>query len=162
VYRSLENSSAPSGAYRNIAQLSLADTLMAQVDNDPGKFYAAISILEHLTDLPLPADPALRIEAGFKLAYGWQKHGNDDRAVEKYWDLYNRVFGEARPDQPRIALESAGGRYWMARTLLELGEIEHKAGRRESAFRAYQAVLDHGLPGRDVVRGRLDAMRAGG
>ncbi len=161
VYLLLENSPAPSEAYRNIAQLSLADTLLAQVDNDPTKFEAAISRLERLTDLPPPADPDLRIEAGFKLGYAWQKHGNADRAAEIYWDLYQRVFGQPRPGRPSLTLGTRGP-YWMARTLLELGEIEARAGRRDQAHRAYQSILDRGLPGRDVVQGRLDALAAGG
>jgi TolA-binding protein len=158
VYLLLENSDAPSPEYRNIAQLSLADTLMAQIDNDPAKFEAAISRLEILTDLPSPADPDLRVEAGFKLGYGYQKKGDGERAADVYWDLYVRLLLDAGPGE-RLG---SNGRYWMARALLELAEIKVRAGQREEAFRAYQAILDHGLPGRDVVQGRLDALRAGG
>src|SRR5690606_22391378 len=91
VYLSLENN-YPNHASRDIAQLALADTLLAQVDNDPTKFDAAISRLERLTDLAV--DPDLRIEAGFKLGFARQRQGDLRGAGDHYWDVYNRFLGE--------------------------------------------------------------------
>lgn len=156
IYQRLEND-YPNRPDRVIVQLSLADTLMAQAATDPGKFEAAVSRLERLTDLPsAPLD--LRAEAGFKLGFGWQSQGDVEHAERVYWEVYERFL-----DQPENARNlKALGRHWVARALLALGQIEEKAGRLDNARRVYQAVLDHNLPGENLARGRLQRFAIGG
>jgi hypothetical protein len=76
--------------------------------------------------------------------------------------VYQRFLGEPRAGQQPVTLGSRGP-YWLARTLLELGEIELRAGRRESARRSFQAIVEHGLPGAETrARPRLEQLQSGG
>jgi tetratricopeptide (TPR) repeat protein len=154
IYELAENS-FPNHPERIVAQLSLADTLRAQASSDPLKFEAAISRLEKLTDLPsAPVD--LRAEAGFKLGSAWQTQGRPDRASQVYWQVYTRILSD-----PAIADRlGAKGRFWVGKSLLELGRIEEQAGRADQARRWYEAVLQYHLPGEKVALGRLGRYQA--
>ncbi|MGH8021377.1 MAG: tetratricopeptide repeat protein, partial [Opitutaceae bacterium] len=156
IYEYLENT-FPSHPDQAFVQLSLADTLLAQSANAPEKFEGAITRLERLAVLPdAPAD--IRIEAGHKLAHAWQVHGSPERASLLYWEVYERFLGDAE-GEPEFG---ARGRYWLTRTLFELGQLEENAGRRDNALRAYEAVLAHGLPGEKLARARLGRFQSGG
>jgi cellulose synthase operon protein C len=153
IYRSLE-SKYPNHRERAIVQISLADALMAQATNDPGKFQDAVSRLERLMAAEsLPVD--LRAEAGVKLGAGWQTQGNPARAAEIYWEIYQR-FLEMTP----ASSLGATGPHWISRALFALGEIEERASRIDNARVLYQALLDHGLPGDKVAEARLARISA--
>jgi len=47
------------------------------------------------------------------------------------------------------------GRWWIARTLLEVGSLYEKQGRLEEAKRAWLLLVDSGLPGGEIARERL-------
>ena len=149
IYEYLENN------YRDrpdrlVAQLSLADSLMAQTATDPMKFEAAISRLERLVDLPnAPVD--LRVEAGVKLALAWNGHGERARAREILWSVTTQFLLD---DSVAAALRSEG-RYWVSRALLELGQFSELDGQPENARRAYEMILDYGLPGDTLARARI-------
>jgi len=54
------------------------------------------------------------------------------------------------------------GRYWIARTLLDLaGMLEAKGTLEgaEQASRIYEQLIESGLPGRAIARARLAALR---
>ena len=155
IYEFLENT-FPNHPDQSFVQLSLADTLLAQSANASEKFEGAITRLERLAVLP-GAGTDLRVEAGHKLAHAWQVHGSAERASLLYWEVYERFLGKVET-QPELG---ARGRYWLSRTLFELGQLEENAGRRESARKAYEAVLAHGLPGEKLARGRLGRFQSG-
>jgi len=155
IYRYLENA-YPNHPGRSVVQLALADTLLAQADADPSKFEAAVTRLERLAVLP-SAEADLRAEAGYKLARAWKVYGNVERATQLYWDLYQRFLG----DGTRAGRSGTRWRYWVSRGLLELAELEAAAGRLDNARDLYEALLEHRLPGGQLARGRLAAMRDG-
>ncbi len=135
---------------RVVAQLSLADCLMAQTATDPLKFEAAISRLERLVDLPnAPVD--LRVEAGVKLALAWEGRGDRVRAKEILWSLVTQFL----LDDVMAAQLKAQGRYWVSRALFELGQLSELDGRAENAREAYELILDYLLPGDTLARARI-------
>ncbi|MBL4574833.1 MAG: tetratricopeptide repeat protein, partial [Opitutaceae bacterium] len=152
IYEFLENK-FPNRPDQILAQLSLADCLMAQVSNDPSKLGGAISILERLMDLPnAPVD--LRVEAGYKLAMARENNGDRMRSKQIRWMLFvTFVQEEANSKQLK-----ATGRYWMARSLLELGEMEESEGERENGRKAYESILRYNLPGTTLAKARLSGL----
>jgi len=135
---------------RLVAQLSLADCLMAQTATDPLKFEAAISRLERLVDLPnAPVD--LRVEAGVKLALAWGIHGDRSRAKEILWSVVTRFL----LDDVTASLLRSQGRYWVSRALFELGQLSELEGQPDNARQAYDLILSYRLPGDTLARARI-------
>ena len=54
----------------------------------------------------------------------------------------------------------AKGRYWMTRTLVELGELNEREGRPGEARRAWGLILSTGLPGAGLAREQLARLAA--
>jgi hypothetical protein len=61
---------------------------------------------------------------------------------------------------PARAAELGTGRYWMAKTLLDLGVLESKQGRLEEAKRAWRLVLETNLPFPKVAQSYLASLDA--
>ncbi|MES1166697.1 MAG: tetratricopeptide repeat protein, partial [Pseudomonadota bacterium] len=99
-------------------ELALADCHSAQAAGDPQHADRAKEGYERLLALPTaPLD--LRVEAGCKLGNNLALRGDTKRAVDCWWrDVANPFL----MDKPEVAAQlGAGGRYWMSRTLLDLG-----------------------------------------
>jgi TolA-binding protein len=158
IYEFLENT-FPNRPDRILAQLSLADCLLAQVGRDPSKLDGAISRLERLRDLPdAPVD--LRVEAGYKLAMAWQNKGDLGdlmRAKQIHWAM----FVEFVQDETKSRQLKATGRYWIARSLLDLGELEEQGDELENARSAYESILQYNLPGATLAKARLSGLLQG-
>jgi tetratricopeptide (TPR) repeat protein len=133
-----------------LAQLALADCHYAQAASDPAHWENAAVICERLQDLPTaPVD--LRVEAGFKHGYAQVKRGNPAQAERAWWLAVNTFLLDAG----KAAELGAKGRYWMARVLLELGDLYEKEARLEQARRAYELLLQQKLPGETLAQQRL-------
>lgn len=138
-----------------LAQLALAATLFAQGANNPGNYEAAGAIYERLRDLPTaPTD--LRVEAGYMWGYAQVRRGQTQSAQTIYWGVVDAFLLDAA----KSAQLGATGRYWISRTLLELGQLLEAAGNFDEAQRAYQLVLDHDLGGAAQARAKLERFRA--
>lgn len=137
------------GADRLLAQVALAETLLAQGD-DPARFDTATSLLERVLDVPDAADE-LRIEAGYKLASAFLSRGVEDRARAVFAGLLAPYLaGERDP-----AGLGATGRYWLARCLLDHAQSAERAGDPRLARTAYRLHEASGLPGGSIARARL-------
>jgi tetratricopeptide (TPR) repeat protein len=149
IYEYLENN-YQDRPDRLVAQLSLADCLMAQTATDPLKFEAAISRLERLFDLPnAPID--LRVEAGVKLALAWEGHGDRSRAKEILWLTVTRFL----LDDVMATRLLSQGRYWVSRALFELGQLSELDQKPDNARLAYDLILNYRLPGDTLARARI-------
>lgn len=138
-----------------LAQFALASTLFAQGANNPGNYEAAGAIYERLRDLPTaPTD--LRVEAGFMWGYAQARRGQPQSAQTIYWGVIDAFLLDAA----RAAQLGATGRYWISRTLLELGQQLEEGGRIDEAQRAYRLVIDHDLGGAAQARAKLERYRA--
>lgn len=153
VYEQLENlyEDRPD---RYLAQISLADTLIAQASEDPSKFEAGISRLELLMDLP-DVPIGLRVEAGYKRGNAWRNKGDRLKAKSAYWSLYDLYVVE----EMRIQQLDRGGRFWLSRAMLELAEIFEDQAELDTAIEFYEKIDALGLMGGAIARDRIDQLR---
>ncbi len=138
---------------RFLAQMSMADTLLAQADGDPRKFDGAVSRLELLMDLPeAPLD--FRVEAGLKLGQAWRSRGEALKAKQLFWLIYDQMLGEELGIRGLTSL----GRYWVARCLFGLAELATEEGEVDQANFFYLKIIEHRLNGVELARARLEIL----
>ena len=136
------------------AQISLADTLIAQASEDPSKFEAGISRLERLMDLPnVPIE--LRVEAGYKRGNAWENKGDRLKAKSGYWDLYDLFVVE----EMRVQELGKKGQYWLSRAMFKLAEIFEDEAQLDTAIEFYEKIEALGLLGRATARNRVDQLK---
>lgn len=138
-----------------LAQLELARSLFAQAANNAANFESAVAIFERLRDLSAaPAD--LRVEAGYMWGYALARRGQPVPAQTVLWSVVD-AFLVAPGAAEQLG---ATGRYWIARALLELGQLLEEGGRMDEAQRAYRLIIDNKLGGAAQAQARLDAFQA--
>jgi outer membrane protein assembly factor BamD (BamD/ComL family) len=151
VYESLVNNPAASQNPDTIlAQLALAECHNAQSSNSPVHADSAERIFEDLVDrVDAPAD--VRVEAGYNLGVILARTDRD-KAQAVWWNDVVDAFllkpGSAAALGPK-------GRWWIARTLLDVGSLYEQEGRVEEAERAWGLILTSGLPGDALARQHL-------
>jgi tetratricopeptide (TPR) repeat protein len=153
IYQDLINTS---GQHPDVllAQIALADTLFAQGTNSVVNFESASAIYERLRDLPAaPVD--LRVEAGFKWGYALSKRAQPEKAATVYWSVAHDFLLDPAPAEKL----GAKGRWWTARTLLELGQLLEDANRLDEAQHAYQLIIDNKLGGSAQAAQKLARFR---
>jgi tetratricopeptide (TPR) repeat protein len=156
VYEDLTNNSSQHPDIL-LAQLALADTLFALGANSAANYESATALFERLRDLPsAPVD--LRVEAGFKWGYALAKRAQPAKAQTIFWSVVDAFLLDAG----QAAKLEAKGRYWVARALLELGQIHEDAGRLDEAQRAYQLIVEHKLYGVAQAQAKLARFRPTG
>ncbi|TVP78706.1 MAG: hypothetical protein EA353_07700 [Puniceicoccaceae bacterium] len=152
VYENLINR-YPTHELRYLAELSRADCLLALAGNQPGELLDAVVQLERLLDLPrLPLD--FQAEASFKWAFALQKSGATAKAKEVLSLAVARFLLDG------IVAEELGapGRYWLARSVLTLGEILEAEASVSEARRLYRKMIAYNLPGRQIAVSRVDRL----
>lgn len=141
------------------ADLALAACHRAQITaSDVSHFERALTILERLQDLSAaPID--LRVEAAHQLGdlYATSGRASDRPRAEAVWWTSATTF---LLDDAQAARLGARGRYWMARTLLRLGDIRRDQGDLEEARNAYSLLIRKNLPFSRLAREVY--LRAGG
>ena len=140
-----------------LAELALADSLFAQGANSVANYESASSAFERLRDRP-DAEVDLRAEAGFKWGYALAKRAQGAKALTVFWSVVNDFL----LDPARAAKLGAKGRWWVAKSLLELGQIHEDAGRLDEAQQAYQLIVDHKLYGVAQAQAKLARFRLAG
>ena len=148
-----------------VAQLALADTLFAQGAN-PVNVESAATIFERLRDLPsAPVD--LRVEAGAEWGVALIKRSQTagtpmerDQEIAKAQTVLWSVVNTFLRDPVQAAKLGATGRFWMSRSLLQLGQIHEDAGNIDEAQQAYQLIVDSKLGGSAQARDKLARYRA--
>ena len=152
IYAFLETEYA-SRPDRYLAQMSLANTLIAQSVLTPSKFAEAVSRLELLMDLP-EAPLGLRVEAGYTLGQAWRANGEVGKAKQTFWLLYDLSVA----DEPRFRALTRKGRYWLARSLFALAEISKEEGKLDESDQFYERIVELGLWGSELAKARLDML----
>jgi len=153
-----------------LAQMGLADSLFALGRNSVVNNESAAAIYERLRDLPTaPVD--LRAEAGYMWGYALAKRGpgaavsgekspEDAARIEKAITVYWSVVNSFLLDPIQAAKLGAKGRYWVSRSLLELGQLHEEAGRLDEAQRAYHLIIDNKLGGAAQAQAKLARFHA--
>jgi len=147
------------------AQLALADTLFAQGANVVN-LESAATIFERLRDLAsAPVD--LRAEAGAMWGFALLRRSQAvtspaerDRQIAKAQDVLWSVVNTFVLDPALSAKLGATGRFWVSRSLLELGQIHENLGHLDEAQRMYQLIVDAKLGGIAQARDKLARYRA--
>jgi cellulose synthase operon protein C len=151
VYELLVNNPAPSQKNDTIlAQLALAECHNAQSANSPSHADSARRIFQDLVDRVDAADD-VRVEAGYNLGVILSR--TDRAKAQAVW--WNDVVDAflVKPDRPREL--GPKGRWWLARTLIDVGDLFEQEGRVEEAKHAWSLIVDSGLPGEALARQRL-------
>lgn len=135
-----------------LAQLALAETHNAQSVNEPAHTESALVLFEHVRerlDAPLNA----RVEAGFNLGWLHLRRGETAKAEQVWWaDVVTAFLLKSEV----AAQLGVSGRYWMARTLLELGALYEQQEKLEEAKRAWLLIGQTNLGyGEALAKARL-------
>lgn len=135
-----------------LAQLALAECHNAQSMNDANHRERAIALFEQLRDrVDAPVD--VRVEAGFNLGYLMVRSNQPARAEAIWW---RDVITAFLLDEEMAAGLGPKGRYWMTRTLLELGGLYEQQAKLEQARDAWSLIIETGLPGAALAQDRLN------
>jgi len=151
VYELLVNNPAADANRDTIlAQLALAECHNAQSANSAAHADSAQRIFQDLVER-VDAPPDVRVEAGYNLGVILARTDRE-KAQAVWWNDVVDAF-LVRPGGPKDL--GPKGRWWVARTLIDVGDSYEKSGRLEEAKRAWSLVLDSGLPGNGLARQRL-------
>jgi len=119
-----------------LAQLRLAQTHHAQRLVDPAHAEIARLKFEELRDR-VDAPPDVRVEAGYNLGLLLEWRGQWERAIGVWWDVITPFLIDDKNE-----IEPGAKRpYWLATTLLSLGELLEKQDRLEEARKVYQLLI---------------------
>lgn len=141
-----------------LAQLALAETHNALSANEPSHAESALVLFEHvLGRVNAPVDA--RVEAGFNLGHLLARRGDAAKAQEVWWrDVVTQFLleaGEANQLHEK-------GRFWMTRTLIELGGLYEQQEKLEQAKEAWQLILKAKLGyGETLAKARLARFNLG-
>lgn len=135
-----------------LAQLALAETHNAQSVNEPAHAESALVLFEHVRDrVDAPLDA--RVEAGFNIGYLRARRGETAKAQEIWW---TEVVNAFLLDATQASQLGSKGRYWMARTLVELGALFEQQEKLEQAKEAWLLILRAKLGyGETLAKARL-------
>lgn len=134
-----------------LARLALAECHNAQSASDPSHEERARALFEDLcARVDAPVD--VRVEAGFNLGSIYRRRGNTGKAEEAWWRDVVTAF---LLDPKNAAKLGDKGRYWMARTLLDLGSAFQQEGKFDQAADAWRCILKAKLPGETLARSNL-------
>jgi TolA-binding protein len=135
-----------------LAQLALAETHNAQSASQPAHAESAMVLFEHVRDwVKAPIDA--RVEAGFNLGFLHARRNETAKAETVWW----RDVVDAFLLKPEMAAQLGGrGRFWMARTLFELGSLYEQQEKLEQAKQAWLLILKSNLgTGETLAKARL-------
>lgn len=152
VYEELVNKYS-SRADIALAQLALAETHNAQAANEPSHTESALVLFEHVLYLHNEALVDARVEAGYNIGRIHERRNEADKAETVWWrDVVNEFLLNDR-NADRLGDK---GRYWMTRTLLDLGALYEKDEKLEQAKQAWLLILNARLGyGEALARARL-------
>jgi tetratricopeptide (TPR) repeat protein len=152
VYESLVNNPASSQNPDDVilAQLALAECHEAQSADSPSHADSAVRIFEDLVER-VDATPDERVEAGYNLGKVLSRT-DAGKAQDVWWNDVVDAF-LVKPGGPSGL--GAKGRWWIARTLLDVGQLYENEGRLDDAKRAWSLWIDSGLPDVAIARERL-------
>lgn len=132
------------------AQLAYIDCLFAQALNNPTALSEISTQYTQLLDLPL-LSPNIRAEAGFKSGFTLIKALSPEPAKEILWLTITTLLIDADISNQL----NDQGRYWIARSIFELGSIFEKTGSIKEANEVYQLISAYNLPGTALANSKI-------
>ena len=133
------------------AYMLRADCLLALARNDRQKLFEVAEAYAELKSLQ-GHSPEMHAEAAYKEGLVFRRMEDVTRAKVIYFRDIIKFF---LSDINRFSDVKASGKYWISRSLLDLGEILDREGDSNGARSVYRMLLAHGLPGRNLARARF-------
>ena len=153
IYSNLINQH-PDHPMVHLALLANADCHLARIGEDSGSIDLAINLLERLFLQPdLPS--GVVVEAGYKLAFAHKKAGRLKQAQEVLGGVLDQFL--LNPSSQKRVLSGAA-RYWMSRSVLELGALLEEAKTSDEARIVYGLIEENNLPGRSLANARIEQL----
>ena len=134
--------------------LASADCQLAQAGDDTVRFELAINLLERLFLQP-DLHPDVSVEAGYKLAFAHRQTGNSVNAQEVLGSSLDRFLLNPEAGTRRLG---GPGRYWMSRSILELGTLLEEGRVPDEARIVYGLIEENNLPGRNLANSRMEQL----
>lgn len=145
--------SFPEHSRRYVAELSRADCMLALAKDNEEQLKDVALTLERLIDMPnLPID--FQAEVGYKWGFALTQRDALDEARVVFALIYDRFLLKGE-NTTRLGVT---GRYWMSRTLLELGALLEESGELAEARLVYRQMVAYNLPGRNLAKSRADRL----
>jgi tetratricopeptide (TPR) repeat protein len=139
-----------------LAELARADCLLALAGDQPKAYQDALLVLEGLIDLPqLPLDA--QAEVGYKWGITLLKQERREEALKVFTQMLGRLLLSDSASESFMDR----GRYWLSRTLLEMGKLLKAMGDLDAAQRIYQKLIAYNLPGRAYAQDLLSRLVPG-
>lgn len=133
-----------------LARYELAKTHAAQAVTDPSQADKALLLFEELRDrVGAPMD--VRVEAGYTVGLLLKAKDKPDQAVKAWMADVIVPFLEKAPRAELGAKQP----FWLARTLVGLGEVFEQQGRLNEAREAYELLLRKNLGWDEYAAARL-------
>lgn len=153
IYSNLINQH-PEHPMIHLALLANADCFLARMGEDAGNSDIAVNLLERLFLQPdLPADVV--VEAGYKLAFAHKQSGREKQAQEVLGGVLDQFL--LNPEEKTQPL-NGNGRYWMSRSILELGGMLEDSKSQDEARIVYGLIEENNLPGRSLANARIEQL----
>ena len=136
---------------KNSASMLRVDCMLALARNDRQKL---LDVAEAYGELKSAQKhiPEIHAEAAYKEGLVFRRMENVARAKVIYFRDIIKFF---LSDINRFSDGKSSGKYWVSRSLLDLGEILETEGDSNGARSVYRMLLVHGLPGRNLARARV-------
>lgn len=142
----------PDHPERYRAEMSRGDCLLARGGAQEASLVAATVVYDRLfEDGQTPRDAS--VEAGYKWATALRQRGLWEETMAALFLVKDRFFD--RSDRPQLG---PNGRYWLSRSLLELGGLHEEQGGidgLEKARAIYRLMVERALPGMALAKARL-------
>lgn len=132
---------------RYLAEISLAETVLANPDATPESLMDAAAVLLRVIETPQVPNN-IRMESHFKRAAALRRAGQNKRAGDYLWGILSQHL----EDEDSWDASSA---YWISRGLLELATWRESDGEPDEAKVLLQLVEKNALPGSTLARARL-------
>lgn len=138
----------PEHEMRSRAEMGRLDCLLAEAGSDMDKLKEVGRQYERVMEMG-NVDMDVRAEAAYKSGFSRLKGKDWVEARSRYWEGITMLLGGGLNEM------GEQGRYWLARSILEMGGLYEKDKKQEEANRAYQLVIKYGLPGVAIAKEKI-------
>jgi len=135
-----------------LARLALAECHNAQAGSDPSHEESARALFEDICEYRVDAPVDVRVEAGYNLGNIYRHRGRLSQAKEVWWSDVVTAF---LLNHTKASELGSTGRFWMSKTLMDLGQLFHEQGQIDQAVQAWQRVIEADLPGAALAKSNI-------
>ncbi len=135
----------PEHPRRPRVELYWADTIVANPGASDELLVSALAVYQRIAESER-AQTEIRMEAAYKAATLLARMGRGEEAIGQKWQVL-RLYRET----PALG----ASRYWLARSIFDLGDYLESSGGSEEALTLYRVVIEEDLPGQAIAEARI-------